>query len=112
MGLSAALKNTATRAQHGGFAGRSALSQRLARPTTPLGTENDCPAVGFRRNSRQTACHLGNVCFFFWLVGLGMVVGAELNAALAETPEERDAVGQADDRARRARRMSIEQEGA
>jgi hypothetical protein len=26
-----------------------------------LGTENDCPAVGFRRNSRQTACHLGNV---------------------------------------------------
>ena len=28
--------------------------------------------------------------FFFWLVGLGMVVGAELNAALAETPEERD----------------------
>jgi membrane protein len=50
--------------------------------------------------------------FFFWLVGLGMVVGAELNAALAETPEERDVVGQADDRARRARRMSIEQEGA
>lgn len=46
IGLSAALKNTATRAQHGGFAGRSALSQRLARPTTPLGTENDCPAVG------------------------------------------------------------------
>lgn len=64
MGLSAALKNTATRAQHGGFAGRSALSQRLARPTTPLGTENDCPAVGFRRNSRQTACHLGNVCWY------------------------------------------------
>ncbi len=28
--------------------------------------------------------------FFFWLVGLGLVVGAELNAALAETPEERD----------------------
>ena len=27
--------------------------------------------------------------FFFWLVGLGMVLGAELNAALAETPEER-----------------------
>lgn len=26
--------------------------------------------------------------FFFWLVGLGMVAGAELNAALAETPEE------------------------
>jgi len=27
--------------------------------------------------------------FFFWLVGLGMVMGAELNAALTETPEER-----------------------
>lgn len=26
--------------------------------------------------------------FFFWLIGLGMVLGAELNAALAETPEE------------------------
>ena len=30
--------------------------------------------------------------FFFWLVGLGMVVGAELNAALAESPEEREAI--------------------
>jgi len=38
--------------------------------------------------------------FFFWLVGLGMVAGAELNAALAETPEEkRNRVGQADERA-------------
>jgi membrane protein len=26
--------------------------------------------------------------FFFWLVGLGVVIGAELNAALAEPPEE------------------------
>ncbi|MWV26288.1 ribonuclease BN [Erythrobacter sp. GH3-10] len=26
--------------------------------------------------------------FFFWLVGLGVVAGGELNAALAETPEE------------------------
>jgi membrane protein len=26
--------------------------------------------------------------FFFWLIGLGTVTGAELNAALAETPEE------------------------
>ncbi len=33
--------------------------------------------------------------FFFWLVGLGMVVGAELNAALAETPEERAMIGRA-----------------
>ena len=38
--------------------------------------------------------------FFFWLVGLGMVVGAELNAALAESPEEQDMLGQADDRRR------------
>lgn len=38
--------------------------------------------------------------FFFWLVGLGMVVGAELNAALAESPEEQDMLGQADDRER------------
>ena len=28
--------------------------------------------------------------FFFWLVGLGVVTGAELNAALARTPEEQD----------------------
>ncbi len=41
--------------------------------------------------------------FFFWLVGLGMVMGAELNAAMAETPEEtQDWVGQADNRARSA----------
>ena len=38
--------------------------------------------------------------FFFWLVGLGVVTGAELNAALAETPEERDMLGQADNRLR------------
>ncbi|WDF72813.1 YihY/virulence factor BrkB family protein [Novosphingobium sp. KACC 22771] len=37
--------------------------------------------------------------FFFWLVGLGLVTGAELNAALAITPEERDWLGQADKRA-------------
>ncbi len=43
--------------------------------------------------------------FFFWLVGLGMVMGAELNAALAETPEEEeDRIGQADNRARQAAR--------
>lgn len=33
------------------------------------------------------------VLFFFWLVGLGVVVGAELNAALAVTPEEEEAAG-------------------
>lgn len=44
--------------------------------------------------------------FFFWLVGLGMVMGAELNAALAETPEERDALGQADDRVREQSRAN------
>jgi membrane protein len=43
--------------------------------------------------------------FFFWLVGLGMVVGAELNAALAQCPTsrdmpERDMIGQADNRER------------
>ncbi len=31
--------------------------------------------------------------FFFWLVGLGIVVGAELNAALAVSPEERELRG-------------------
>ena len=42
--------------------------------------------------------------FFFWLVGLGMVMGAELNAALAETPEEEaDRIGQADNRSRATR---------
>lgn len=41
--------------------------------------------------------------FFFWLVGLGVVIGAELNAALAETPEEeRNRIGQEDDRMRHA----------
>ncbi|MFC4253798.1 ribonuclease BN [Altererythrobacter xixiisoli] len=39
--------------------------------------------------------------FFFWLVGLGVVLGAEFNAALAESPEEEaDRIGQADDRDR------------
>ena len=47
--------------------------------------------------------------FFFWLIGLGMVLGAELNAALAETPEEEhDRLGQADDRARVAREQDTE----
>jgi membrane protein len=47
--------------------------------------------------------------FFFWLVGLGMVMGAELNAALAETPEEEeDRIGQADNRARARRARQAE----
>lgn len=52
--------------------------------------------------------------FFFWLVGLGVVIGAELNAALAETPEEElNLVGQADNRRRAqlAREIQEEQEG-
>ncbi|MGQ0659235.1 YihY/virulence factor BrkB family protein [Sphingosinicella sp.] len=39
--------------------------------------------------------------FFFYLVGLGLVIGAELNAALAETPGEQDLIGQSDDRTRK-----------
>lgn len=39
------------------------------------------------------------VLFFFYLVGLGFVIGAELNAALAETPEEAEnLIGQPGDR--------------
>lgn len=40
--------------------------------------------------------------FFFWLVGLGMVTGAELNAALATLPGTRDRHGQTDNRVRDA----------
>ena len=51
------------------------------------------------------------VLFFFWLVGLGMVMGAELNAALAVTPEEEeDRIGQADNRARTARKTKVREE--
>ena len=47
--------------------------------------------------------------FFFWLVGLGMVIGAELNAALAVTPEEEEnLIGQWDDRARARRKTAAE----
>ena len=49
--------------------------------------------------------------FFFWLVGLGTVAGAELNAAMAETPEEeQDRIGQEDNRERRARQMEAQRE--
>ena len=51
--------------------------------------------------------------FFFWLVGLGVVIGAELNAALAETPEEEiNKVGQEDDRRRGAERKQTEEKDA
>ena len=51
--------------------------------------------------------------FFFWLVGLGVVMGAELNAALAVTPEEeQDRIGRADDIARAAARASKMEESA
>ena len=47
--------------------------------------------------------------FFFWLVGLGVVIGAELNAALAETPEEEiNFLGHHDD----DRRSALEREMA
>lgn len=49
--------------------------------------------------------------FFFWLVGLGVVMGAELNAALAETPEEQiNRLGQSDDRGRKQQRATVEAE--
>jgi membrane protein len=49
--------------------------------------------------------------FFFWLVGLGLVAGAELNAAMAETPEEgQDHIGQEDNRERKARKLAHERE--
>ena len=43
---------------------------------------------------------------FFWLVGLGVVTGAELNAALAETPEEREMKDAGDQR-----RMTLRLDG-
>ncbi|OYX65643.1 MAG: ribonuclease BN [Sphingomonadales bacterium 32-64-17] len=48
------------------------------------------------------------VLFFFWLIGLGLVMGAELNAALVESPEEQDWVGQQDNRARAAQKVTTE----
>jgi membrane protein len=41
------------------------------------------------------------VLFFFYLIGFGVVIGAELNAALAESPEEEaDRLGQGDNQER------------
>lgn len=46
--------------------------------------------------------------FFFWLVGLGVVLGAEFNAALAETPEEEmNTLGHSDDRARKDKASAL-----
>ncbi|WP_082124997.1 YihY/virulence factor BrkB family protein [Aurantiacibacter luteus] len=51
--------------------------------------------------------------FFFWLVGLGVVAGAELNAAMAETPEEEhNRIGQTDERARKALEREAQEEAA
>ncbi|WP_370033836.1 YihY/virulence factor BrkB family protein [Qipengyuania mesophila] len=47
--------------------------------------------------------------FFFWLVGLGVVIGAELNAALAETPEE-EMVEETDESRRAALAREMEEE--
>ena len=55
------------------------------------------------------------VLFFFWLVGLGGVIGAELNAALAETPEEEFSQTEETDEGRRAalaREMEEEEHAA
>jgi membrane protein len=49
--------------------------------------------------------------FFFWLVGLGVVIGAELNAALAETPEEEiKSLGHDDDDRRAALERDMAEE--
>ena len=48
--------------------------------------------------------------FFFWLVGLGVVVGAELNAALAITPEEHKVAEEVGDEERIASAASQETE--
>ncbi|MFA6218844.1 MAG: YihY/virulence factor BrkB family protein [Erythrobacter sp.] len=49
--------------------------------------------------------------FFFWLVGLGVVIGAELNAALARTPEEElSLIGQDDGPRRAALVKEVEEE--
>lgn len=51
--------------------------------------------------------------FFFYLVGLGVVIGAELNAALVESPVEQNMIGQADDRERAAAEaLEAKQKGA
>ena len=55
------------------------------------------------------------VLFFFWLVGLGVVIGAELNAAPAETPEEELSQTEETDEGRRAalaREMEEEEHAA
>jgi membrane protein len=49
-------------------------------------------ALQFVGNYDRTYGSLAGVIialFFFWLVGFGLVIGAHLNAALAETPQAR-----------------------
>lgn len=49
------------------------------------------------------------VLFFFYLIGLGVVIGAELNAALAESPEEAaNRIGQADEREKTTQQRSAQ----
>ena len=49
------------------------------------------------------------VLFFFYLIGLGVVIGAELNAALAESPEEAaNRLGQTDERAKTTQQGSAQ----
>ncbi len=52
------------------------------------------------------------VLFFFYLIGFGVVIGAELNAALAESPEEQaDRIGQADELVRSERAQTEHTKG-
>jgi hypothetical protein len=68
-GLPVALNNITVEPEHGGFAVRSSLFQQLPWPQAPLSTNNACPAVGFRRSSRQSQRQLGMSAKYcaFWL---------------------------------------------
>lgn len=61
-------------------------------------------ALGHLTNYDLTYGSLAGVIIallFFWLVGFGLVFGAELNAALADVPvDDYDGIGQSDDRKR------------
>jgi hypothetical protein len=59
-GLLTVPKNTDAEPEHGGFAVRSALFQRLAHPTMSVRTKKACHAGTIGRSLRQTARHLEN----------------------------------------------------